>query len=200
MTERIKVWDIVVRSFHWSLVFFFIIAYLSGDELDTVHAYAGYVIAALLIIRLVWGFIGTRNARFVNFIYGPSEVKRYARSLTTRQPMHYEGHNPIGGWMVIALLVSLILTTWSGLEAYGVEGHGPLATESSLVSVAYANGDEGKGNEQEENEDEFWEEIHEALANLTLLLVFVHIGGVLFASLMHGENLIKIMLTGYRER
>lgn len=194
--EKIKVWDLPVRVFHWSLVTFFVIAYITGEELDTVHAWSGYVVTGLIVFRIIWGFIGTRHARFGDFVYSRREVKAYIKSLFSRSPRHYLGHNPAGGWMVLILLVSLALTCWTGLEAYGAEGRGPLASvDASPVSTAYADDD---SHEKNEEGNEFWEEIHEFFVNFTLLMVFVHIAGVLVSSVLHGENLVKAMVRGYK--
>ncbi|MCF7821009.1 MAG: cytochrome b/b6 domain-containing protein [Mariprofundaceae bacterium] len=203
-TETIKVWDILIRVFHWSLVIFFIIAYVTGDELDTVHAWAGYIIIGLLAVRVVWGIVGTRYARFSNFIYSPQKIIAYLKSLFTGRPEHYPGHNPAGGGMVVVMLVFLILSSWSGLKAYEAEGKGPLASaEISLISPAQADSwyeeehEHGKGRNKS---DEFWEDVHEVFVNFTLLLVFIHIGGVLVSSILHRENLVRAMITGRKEK
>ena len=198
--ERVKVWDIAVRVAHWSLVVLFTVAYLTGEDEGMLHIYAGYGVIALLAFRILWGFVGTRHARFTDFIRGPKATMAYARSLLSGKPIHYLGHNPLGGWMVIALLLSLAGACWSGLEAYGAEGHGPLAGQESLfIQSALADGDEDEGENGKEREgDEFWEEVHEVLSNLSLLMVFVHIAGVAVASVVHRENLVKAMITGYK--
>jgi len=186
MTEssQIRVWDPLVRFFHWSLVSAFFIAYLTEDDLLTVHSWAGYLILALLIIRLVWGFIGTRYARFSNFVYSPANVLQFLKDTIHLRAKRYLGHNPAGGAMVILLIVSLLITTTSGILLLGAdEQAGPLAhwfTQSAS----------------------FWgdvlEELHEFFANFTLLLVFVHVIGVLVESLIHKENLVSAMLTGFK--
>ena len=201
--EMIKVWDIAVRVFHWSLVITFFVAYLSGDEESVLHAYAGYGVLALVAFRIVWGLVGTKYARFTDFVYGRAETLRYARSLIASKPLHYIGHNPLGGWMVVALLLGLLGAGWSGLEVYGKQGHGPLAqVETGVVSSAMANDDdEAHGGKEDKAEGEkLWEEIHETLSNLTLFLVFLHVAGVLVASAMHRENLVRAMITGYKKR
>jgi cytochrome b len=205
--DEIKVWDLGVRVFHWSLVGLFCIAYLTGDE-HWVHVYSGYGIIALLVFRAVWGLIGPKYARFSNFIYGRATTKAYARSLLSFHPTHYLGHNPLGGWMVVLLLIALSLTTWTGLEAYGAKGHGPLAAQwdaqwnPTLISTAQADDDghSKEGSEEREKEDDFWEDVHELCANFTLFLVLIHIAGVLVSSVLHGENLIRAMITGYKKR
>jgi cytochrome b len=203
--QRIKVWDIAVRVFHWSLFVLYFVAYVSGDDESVLHVYAGYGVLALVAFRVVWGFVGTRHARFSDFVFGPAATMRYVRSLVSRKPLHYLGHNPLGGWMVVALLLCLTLTCWSGLEAYGEAGKGPLAAhEIRVVSSAAANDErEGRierGRRGAAEEDGFWEEAHEVLANLTLFLVFLHVAGVLVGSAVHRENLIKAMITGYKAR
>ncbi len=204
MKNQIYVWDYMVRFFHWTLVLMFTIAYLTGEELDLVHAYAGYYIIGLIGFRIIWGLVGTKYARFSQFITGRRAVIHYLRGLVSSQDTHeekqYIGHNPAGGWMVIALLVSILATGYSGLKVYGLEGNGPLAVSSaeysqtplpSLIKVS--------DNDDEEADEEFWEEIHEFLANFTVFLVFLHIGGVLLSSRKHHQNLIKSMITGYKK-
>lgn len=202
MKERIKVWDIAVRIFHWSLVVFFFVAYLTGDDDNPLHIYSGYVVCLLIIFRLVWGLIGSRYARFSDFVYGPGAVINYIKSLFTGKPVHYIGHNPAGGWMVLLLLVSIILVSWSGLKVYAAEGHGPLASiDSSIINIAIADDDRDEGDENggDSAAEEFWEEIHEFFSNFTLFLVFIHIAGVIVASHLHHENLARAMVTGYKE-
>ena len=113
MTEssEIRVWDPLVRFFHWSLVTAFFIAYLTEDDLLTVHSWAGYLIFSLLIIRLVWGFIGTRYARFSDFVYSPGNVIQFLKDTLHLRAKRYLGHNPAGGAMVILLIISLLMTT-----------------------------------------------------------------------------------------
>ena len=192
--REIKVWDIVVRAGHWSLVLLFAAAYLTGEiEVETLHAWAGYAIVAIVVFRILWGFVGTKHARFSDFVVGWQATAAYARSLLSLRPKHYLGHNPLGGWMIVALLVTLLLVCWSGLELYAVEGKGPLAqTTASPVSAARADGNERHNGKH----DSAWEDVHEALANFCLLLVFLHVGGALGASLVHRENLVRAMVTG----
>ncbi len=178
----VKVWDPLVRIFHWTLVTAFFIAYFTEEDLLTPHVYAGYVVAGLLAFRIVWGFVGTRHARFSDFVRRPAEVATYLKSIAAGRPRRYIGHNPAGGAMVVALLLALIMTTISGLAIYGAdEAAGPLATALA-----------GTG--------EFWTEIleegHELFANLTLLLVALHVAGVVVASRQHDENLVRAMIDG----
>jgi len=193
----VKVWDPLVRTGHWLLVAGFFVAWLSEDDLEIVHAWAGYLVGAIVALRLVWGLIGTRHARFTDFVFAPATVVRYVRSVIYRRSIRYLGHNPLGGWMVVALLVMLSLTTWSGLEAYALEGKGPLAAATPIASVLADGKDRYR---EEQHSEEFWEELHEFCADLTLVLVILHIAGVLFSSVIHRENLVASMLTGYKRK
>ena len=215
--NTIQVWDILVRIFHWSLVILFVIAYISSEEEDIWHIYSGYTLLGLITFRVLWGVIGTRHARFRDFVYSPGVVFKYIKGLSSNTRTHYVGHNPAGGWMIIALLVSLFVVSISGLKLYAVEkGRGPLAdsnTNLSIINKAYADRNnneeddddeyESDGNEQNnekhEQEEEFWEEIHEVSTNITLLLIFLHIAGVLVSSKLHNENLMKAMITGKKK-
>jgi len=193
---RVKVWDPVVRLFHWSLVVFFLVAYASGDDFEGLHVVAGYAVAILIGVRLLWGLVGTRHARFADFVAGPAEARRYLRSLLAGRPRHYLGHNPLGGWMIVALLLVLALVCWSGLKAYAEEGKGPLAAPAVLlVSPAQADDDR----DRRDGGGKFWEEVHEALSHLALGLVVLHVLGALVASALHRENLVKAMITGYKQ-
>ena len=186
MGQRIMVWDPLVRIFHWGTAGAFALAYLTEDDWLGVHAVAGYLILAAVLTRVLWGFIGTEHARFRDFVRGPAAIRDYLRDIVCNRPAHYLGHNPAGGVMVIALLALLLLTSLSGLALYGgEEAAGPLR---GLMSGA----------------SDFWidalEEVHELLANLTLAMVALHVGGVLIASLQHRENLVRAMLTGFKTR
>lgn len=135
--QTIKVWDLLIRIFHWSLVGFFTLAYLTEgeDEWMTIHSYAGYSILILLVFRLLWGVIGTHNARFSNFITRPKEVLVYLKGLITGKAKDYIGHNPAGAMMIVALIASIAITGFSGMALYATDGHGPLATSFSPLGL-----------------------------------------------------------------
>ena len=206
MSNVIRVWDPWVRIFHWSLVLAFVVAYSSGDEENSVHIYSGYDVAGLIAFRFIWGITGTRYARFRNFMYSPRAVIGYLKGLLAGRPKHYIGHNPAGGWMIMVLLLTLAVVTVSGLKVYAIEeGLGPLAGDTSsvsLISQAHADSDDDddhgkyKKGHHEDDEEEFWEEIHEASSNFMLLLIVLHVAGVVVAGRLHGESLVKGMITG----
>ncbi len=205
-TRQVKVWDPLVRIFHWSLVVAFTIAYLSGEEADDnldLHVWAGYAVLGLILVRIIWGVVGTRHARFTDFVYRPSTVLAYLRDLITHRARRYLGHNPLGGAMTIALLLSLLAATVSGLVLYAVEENaGPLAgwVTTTGQPLTQATGRHDHATEHDNGEDdegeELLEEVHEFFSNFTLFLVFLHIGGVVVSSLVHKENLPRAMITG----
>ncbi len=182
----VRVWDGFIRIFHWSLVVLFFTAYLSEDDLQTVHFYAGYGVACLITFRLLWGCVGSHHARFTNFVTSFAELKSYLKSLTSRRVKHYTGHNPAGGWMVVLLLVILILLSVSGLFLAAAEGEGPLAAWYVSGHWLYS--------------ESVMEPLHEFAANFMISLIVIHVAGVLVSSVVHKENLIKAMLTGNKNR
>lgn len=167
-TPMVRVWDPFVRLFHWSLVALFAVAFVTGDDITWLHLTAGYMIAALLVARLVWGFVGPRHARFRDFVRPPSQVLAYLRATARSRAARYLGHNPAGGAMVLAMLGLLT----------GIAITGFMMTTDAFWGAQWV------------------EDLHKALANVMLALIALHVAGVLFASLQHGENLIRAMLTG----
>lgn len=199
--SRVRAWDLFVRCAHWLVVAGFFIAYFTEDDLLAVHVWAGYVVGALVVARVAWGFIGPEHARFADFVYRPLTVLAYLRDLLRGAARRYIGHSPAGGAMVMLLLVALAGTVSSGLVVYAYDRHaGPLA---SLVGTGPtgAAGEEREsrgesGADTFESREDFWEETHELLANATLVLIILHVCGVLLASFVHKENLVASMITG----
>jgi len=204
--NTIRVWDPIIRIGHWTLVAAFFIAYFTEEDLLTQHVWAGYVVGTVICIRLVWGLIGSKHARFADFLRSPAAAIRYLRDVTRHKAQRYIGHNPAGGLMIVALLITLSGTVYSGLMLYAIEENaGPFAAwaaegqaSMSLPSVVPT----ARADEDDEDEyaagagEEFWEELHELLANLALLLIGLHIAGVAYSSYMEKENLPKAMVTG----
>lgn len=184
--QNIKVWDPLVRGFHWILVAAFFTAYLTDDDLLSVHVWAGYIIIGLLLLRIMWGFVGTAHARFSDFVYSPAVIGAYLKEALRFKAPRYLGHNPAGGMMVVILLIMSTLISASGLVLYAVDEHaGPLASLLGNVDKSW---------------EDILEEVHEFLANFTLFLVIIHIGGVLFESFVHRENLVRAMITGLKKK
>jgi cytochrome b len=164
----VAVWDPFVRLFHWSLVALFVCAFLTGDEIAWLHIGAGYAIAVLVILRIVWGFVGPRNARFAAFVRPPGEVAAFLRDSLSLKARRYLGHNPAGGAMIVALLGLLTYVSITGML---------LTTDAFWGSHAL-------------------KEAHEAGVYALVGLVFLHLAGVILASVEHGENLVRAMVTG----
>ena len=198
LPNEIRVWDPIVRIFHWSLVAAFTIAWLTGEEESRLHELAGYAVIGLVLIRVVWGFIGTQYARFRDFIYRPSTVLAYARDMLTGKSKRYLGHNPLGGMMIIALLLSLLAASITGQVLQDAkQGTGPFAALTASTSVTLpAVISKAVADDDDEGANEAWKELHEFFANLSLLLVALHIAGVIVGSLVHRENLVRAMFTG----
>ena len=201
----VKVWDPVVRLGHWLLVVLFAVAYVTGEaDFELLHAYAGYGVLGVVAFRLFWGFAGTRYARFAEFLRGPRATLAYLKSFATGRPTHYLGHNPAGAYMIVLLLAMLLVTAWTGLETYGAQGKGPLAKGlpvAAALAPAYADGGERgerKTRKRRTAAERFWKELHEGFANATLLLVLLHVAGAIASSIVHRENLVRAMITGYK--
>jgi cytochrome b len=172
MKRPTLVWDFPTRAFHWLLALSFTGAFVTADSerWRDLHVTLGYTVAGLIAFRLLWGIVGTRYARFSSFSFGPRAVLGYVKSLFTRQPRHYVGHNPAGSWAICLLLALGLLAAGSGYATYAELG----------------------------GEDAF-EDLHEGLANAMLALVFVHIAGVAVSSLLHRENLARAMVSGRKK-
>jgi cytochrome b len=167
-TATIRVWDPFVRAFHWLLALSFAVAWLSGERPERLHEFAGYVAGALVAARVAWGFLGTRYARFSQFVRSPNVVADYLKSVAAGSERRFVGHNPAGGAMIVVLLASIAATATTGWM---------LTTDAFWGSVPV-------------------QRLHSVLAHVVLLLVLAHICGVAFASLRHRENLARAMVIG----
>lgn len=166
--KPVLVWDAPVRVFHWLMVLSFAGAYITAESerWRLLHVTLGYTLAGLIVFRLLWGLVGTRHARFTDFVRGPRAAWRYVTSLLRGQPEHHVGHNPAGAIAIMGLLVLGAATTLAGWATYNELG------------------------------GEWLEELHEGTANAMLAIVLVHVTGVLVGSWMHHENLVRAMVTG----
>jgi cytochrome b len=180
--REVYVWDPFVRLFHWTLVIAFTVAYVLTDEdVLKIHVWSGYVMGALVVARVIWGFVGPEHARFTDFVYAPGASLRYVRDLILFKAKRHLGHSPGGGAMVVTLLVFLAATVITGLVVYGGDQQaGPLA---GMFTKEFGESFEG---------------VHELIANITLALVLAHISAVILASFVFRENLPRSMFTGYK--
>lgn len=177
-SAAVKVWDLPVRLFHWSLVTAVAALFLSA-QLDALalHALIGEFVLGLVLLRILWGFIGSRTARFSDFVAGPDRIRRYLETGKSETI----GHNPLGGWMILFLMAALLTQAGLGLFSNDdVTFEGPLAY---LVDGRLSNLATGA---------------HELLFSLLALMVAVHVGAVLFHWRIKGENLIRPMITGWK--
>ncbi len=181
----IKVWDLPVRVFHWAIVVLLVFQVITGElggSLMPLHLLSGYSILVLLVFRVLWGFAGSTHARFASFIAGPVATLRFARRLFSRQAVPQVGHNPLGGWSVVAMLVVMLLQAGSGLFANdGDEALGPLAPYVSVdVSTTFT-------------------EFHRSNLKVLIVLASLHVLAVLFHWLVKKDNLIAAMFTGVKD-
>lgn len=187
-----KVWDPFIRVGHWVLLAAVATALITRGEPELLHQAAGYVIAAYVVWRIVWGIAGPPNARFEGFLQSPIAAARYVIDLIRGKAQRHVGHSPAGGWMVLALLIALSGTVMTGLAMENRVA--PPALLAPLISQDADEVDEsGRAGGEEESP---WEEIHEALANLVLALALLHVVGVAVASIAHRENLVRAMVDG----
>lgn len=181
--ETVKVWDPFVRVFHWSLIALFFFAWWSGENHDMDrHRQAGYAIFALVVFRIVWGFVGGRTARFAQFLKGPGAVMAYLKTHDGETPS--DGHNPLGGWSVVALLTVVLAITLAGLFAVDVDGieSGPLADWVSFDQGRMAS------------------EWHEGVFKVALAVIGLHVLAIGYYQVLNAQNLIGPMITGKRDR
>jgi cytochrome b len=181
----VPTWDLPVRVFHWALVLLVIsqlvTASIGGNAMQF-HTFGGYAILALVLFRILWGFLGGTHARFHDFVRGPDPVIRYAKSIVRGPHPSHPGHNPLGGWSVLAMLGSLLVQATTGLFANDdVMTEGPLAKHVSDRTSEIATA------------------IHDVNAAVLFALIAIHIAAVLFYLLAKEENLIAPMITGRKQ-
>lgn len=183
--SRVFVWDVPVRLFHWTLVLLMLALVITGKFLDGAidqHAVLGQAAIVLVIFRMLWGIVGSSYARFSQFVRGPSDVLTYARSLFTSKHEFSVGHNPLGGWMVLVLLVVVLSQAILGLFSNDdILFDGPL---SYLIS---------------KETSDYITSLHSDLFNILLVLVGLHISAVIWHKLFKGEDLLSAMLSGYKK-
>jgi len=169
--QEIKVWDLVVRVLHWSLVASVVGAWITREGDDVLHVRLGYAALAIVVVRVIWGFVGSRYARFDEFVRSPRETTTYLKAVIAHREPRHIGHNPLGALMIVALLAivaGICVTGW-------------LYTTDAYWGVEWV----GK--------------LHEGLTDLLIVLVVLHLAGVVFTSIRQRENLVKAMLTGMKK-
>jgi cytochrome b len=171
VVTRVRVWDLPTRVFHWSLALSFFGACLlaESERVRHLHVMFGYTVIALVVFRLVWGFLGTRYARFRSFAFGPRAVVNHLKGLARRDVPEHTGHTPAGSWAIWLMLLLAPVTAVSGYLYFNEIG------------------------------GEAMEEVHEVAANAWLFVVFVHVAGVIVSSIAERQNLARAMVTGYKK-
>ena len=183
--RRVEIWDLPTRVFHWSLAALVVLALVIGDDDEGIafmlHAYAGYGILFLLAFRIPWGLVGSPRSRFSDFVKSRREVLGHAKSLVLNfKAPRAVGHNPLGGWMIVALLIVVFLAAATGLLAGDDEARGPYA--GLLGGAGDALG-----------------KLHETLADLLIPLILLHLAGALVHWLLSGDNVIRAMIDGGKQ-
>jgi len=166
--RTVKVWDPLVRIGHWSLVVCVAVSWATGEGGKGWHEGFGYAALAIITVRLLWGFVGSRHARFSEFVRAPSATIAYGLRVLAGTEPRYIGHNPLGGWMIVFLIAVIVLTGFTGW----------LYTTDAYWGIKWVG------------------ELHEGLASSLLVLIALHVAGVVFASVRHHENLAAAMLHG----
>lgn len=166
--SSVEVWSLYVRLFHWTLVLSVTVAWLTSGEIMKIHEYAGYIAVSLVASRFVAGLFGSGYTRFAQFVRSPAETIRYIGDIWKKTERRHIGHNPAGAAMVLVLLVCVCAIALTGW----------MQTTDAYWGVA-------------------WVQVaHQLLGNAILILVAFHVAGVALASIRHGENLVKSMITG----
>ena len=195
-------WDPLLRLTHWGIAAVVLGNYALTKEGGSVHIALGWAGLGLLVLRLIWGFVGPREARFSSFLPNPLAALRHLVGLTKGQAPHFPSHNPAGAMMAYALWACLAVLIGTGLMMTGAT---PM--KQAELEAAVAAGDwsvlveEGEGAEDDESPyGEAIKEVHEVAANLILLLAFLHVAGVVVESRVMGRNLVRPMLIAARRR
>ena len=180
----IPVWDLPSRLFHGLLVILVAVSFTTGTiggNAMQYHEWSGFAILVLLVFRITWGFVGSRTTRFSAFVKGPAAVWRYANALVRGHSECYLGHNPLGGWSVLAMLLALLIQAATGLFANDdIITAGPLYLWVSKLVSDWLTG------------------VHRLNRYLVIVLAATHVSAVLFYLLVKHENLIKPMITGIK--
>lgn len=178
-SRNVTVWDFPTRIFHWSFAAMVIIAFVSSEADGAafwIHVYSGTLLVGFIAFRAIWGVIGSRYAQFGDFVHGPQTVSDYTKRLMTFRPPHSVGHNPLGGWMVMALLGVVLLAVLSGMMTREDGYVGPLSHIGGGI----------------------FGEAHEGLGSFVMVLVGAHVLGVVVHGLIARENLVRAMITGFK--
>ena len=181
-TARILVWDLPIRIFHWLLVLLvislFVTGKLGGNWLEW-HGRAGFSVLGLVTFRIIWGFVGSYHARFVNFVRGPKMISAYVKSLMRKDSTRHAGHTPLGALSVVTMLGVLLLQGLMGL----------FANDDLMLEGPYAKFVSKAVSDQLTT-------FHKLNADLILVLIGLHLAAIMFAYFVKKENLVAAMFAG----
>lgn len=187
-TTEIRPWDIIVRITHWGIALAVLLNGLITEEGETLHIWVGYIALSLLVLRLLWGIVGTKEARFSSFSPSLGAAKTHISEIFSGKYSEHRSHNPLGALMVYALWGTLAVVIATGIAMTG----SPLDSLNPQQHIEA----EHHADEKEHEEEEVLEEIHELAANLLLILAALHVAGVAFETKRAGNrNLIRRMIT-----
>jgi len=184
-SRTVRVWDVPVRFFHWLLVALIVISFTTaqiGGNAMQIHELSGFTILGLVLFRVLWGVFGGTHARFIDFVHHPRQAMSYARSLLQGRAPFYAGHNPLGGWMVVALLVCLLVQAGTGLFA-----NDDIMTEGPLYKWV------------SKQTSDTLSSIHSANFYVLAALMALHIAAALYYLMGKGQNLIASLFTGRKQ-
>lgn len=182
--EKVKVWDPLTRLFHWSLAGLFIFLIISGDQGDDMmqwHFFAGYMLSGLILFRIIWGFVGPEPVRFRTFLHGPYTTLGYLKEMLRGEPAHHYSHNPLGGWMVVVLLLLLGMQAASGMmTSDDILWDGPFyaAVSEDVASLAGS--------------------VHHQLQALLQVLVILHVAAIIYHKVRFKDPLVPAMIHGHK--
>ena len=183
--RSVRVWDIPVRLFHWLLVALIILSFTTaqiGGNAMQIHELSGFTILTLVLFRVLWGLFGSTHARFTDFVRHPGQAIEYARALRRGQPAFYAGHNPLGGWMIVALLLCLLAQAGTGLFA-----NDDIMTEGPLYGWV------------SKRTSDLLSQIHEINFYVLAALIALHVAAAFYYLWGKRENLILPLFTGRKQ-
>jgi cytochrome b len=182
--NKILVWDLPLRLFHWLLVTLVVVSVVSvniGGNAMQIHLLSGYAVLSLLLFRILWGLLGSTHSRFASFVRSPASAFTYLRALLRGEASQHLGHNPAGAWSVVLMLAILLIQAGSGLFANDdIATEGPLA---KLISKELSDRITG---------------VHHLNSKLLYVLIALHLSAVAFYVLGKHENLVRPMITGFK--
>lgn len=184
--EKSYIWTLATRVFHWLLALFILLSFITSDIDDFLnyHVIVGYAVLILIFYRIVWGIIGPKFSQFKDFPLSKKNVKEFLSNMFNSE-QKYVGHNPMASYVMISMFLIIFLIILTGAIAFGIE-------EGKGIFSSFKTGILGK--------NELFEDIHEILSNLLIVLIVAHLSGVLFDKIFHKKHeTLKSIFSGYKK-